>query len=46
MGATENRPVTLAARPAHELTPLIRQKQVSPVELMQAVLDRIDRREP
>ena len=38
--------MTLATRPAYELAPLIRQKQVSPVELMQDVLDRIDRLEP
>lgn len=38
--------MTLATRPAYELAPLIRQKQVSPVELMQAVLDRIGRLEP
>ncbi len=38
--------MTLATRPAYELAPMIRQKQVSPVELMQAVLDRIGRLEP
>ncbi len=38
--------MTLATRPAYELAPLLRQKQVSPVELMRDVLDRIGRLEP
>ena len=38
--------MSLATRPAYQLAPLIRQKQISPVELMQAVLDRIASLEP
>ena len=33
-------------KPAHELAQLIRSKQLSPVELMQACLDRIEETEP
>ena len=43
---SEDGTLTLATRPAYELAPLIRSKQVSPVELMRSVLDRIARLEP
>ena len=42
----EDPTLTLATLPAHELAPMIRRKQVSPVEVMQAVLDRVERLEP
>src|SRR5688572_8446411 len=39
-------PSELNFKPAHELARLIRTKELSPVELMHACLDRIDETEP
>jgi aspartyl-tRNA(Asn)/glutamyl-tRNA(Gln) amidotransferase subunit A len=39
-------PSDLNFKPAHELASLIRSKQLSPVELLQACLDRIEETEP
>ncbi len=39
-------PSDLCFKPAHELASRIRSKQLSPVELMQACLDRIEQTHP